>query len=460
VTNLGIDVVPFVGHRRHRWATHGQLRTADERRTDQLDQKYLFDIYMHAPYRGWMTVDPESGNHQPGLPLSGVRVLDLSTFLAAPVAATLLGEFGAEVIKVEAPEIGDFPRWHASVRGGRSAQWAQEGRNKSSVTVNLRTAEGQQMARDLAGRCDVVVTNFRPSTAERWGLSPEDLVAVRHDLIVLSVTGYGLTGPYRDRGAFDRIASAFAGHTYVSGYPDRPPVRSGYATIDYLGAYAGAFGVMAALRARDRGHGGQIIDLALTEVALRASEGAASEFAVTGRVRERVGNRNPRIVPASESTASDGRNVAYHAGSGSLLPKLLNVIDRQDLLEDPRFSTPARRVEHQDALYQIISEWIAQRSSAEVVDLLNAGGVPASTVNNTADLLVDPHLQARGIFEVIDDPELGSIPVVAPVPRLTVTPAVVRHLGPGLGADTDEVLSAQLGLSSADIGKLRQRGVV
>ena len=278
---------------------------------------------MVRPHHRSMTISPtpapDTAPHR-ALPLEGIRVLDLATFLAAPVAATLLAEFGAEVIKVEDPGAGDFPRWHAGRQGDRTPLWAQEGRNKSSVTLNLRTTEGQSLARDLAARCDVVVTNFRPATAARWGLTTEDFMAIDPQLIVLSITGFGLTGPYRDRGSFDRIASAFSGHTFVSGFPDRPPVRSGFATIDYLGAYAGAFGILAALRARDAGQGGQVIDLALAEVALRATEAAPAEYASTGRVRQRVGNRNPNVVPASEATAADGRYVAFHAGKRGSVP--------------------------------------------------------------------------------------------------------------------------------------------
>jgi len=406
--------------------------------------------------------DGEDPPVQPGdgpVPLRGIRVLDLSTFLAAPVAATLLGEFGAEVVKVEQPGSGDFPRWHATGTGGRTGQWAQEGRNKLSVTLDLRTPAGQRLARRLAADADVVVTNLRPDTAERWHLTPSDLREADPELIVLSVTGYGLTGPYRSRGAFDRIASAFAGHTFVSGYPDAPPVRSGFATIDYLAAYAGAFGVLAALRARDAGHGGQVIDLALSEVALRASEAAPAEFRTTGVLRQRVGNRNPNVVPASEATAADGRDVAYHAGSAALFPRLATVIDRPDLVDDPRFASHRGRVEHQDALYAIIGGWVAVRPSTEVVETLNAAGVPASRINNSADVLDDPHLAARGAFEMHDDPELGSLPVVAPVPHLTGTPGWTRTLGPELGSSTDRVLS-RLGLGSAELEQLRDDGVI
>lgn len=393
-------------------------------------------------------------------PLAGIRVLDLATFLAAPVAATLLGEFGAEVIKIEDPSGGDFPRWHGSGPGGRTAQWAQEGRNKQSVAVDLRRPEGQGLARGLAARCDVVVTNFRPATAARWHLTPDDLRAADDRLIVLCVTGFGLTGPYRDRGAFDRIASAFAGHTYVSGYPEHPPVRSGFATIDYLGAYAGAFAVLAALRARDAGGGGQVIDLALTEIAIRASEASPGEHVATGKVRERLGNRNPTVVPASEAEAADGTRVSYHAGSAGLFPRLAGALGRPDLVDDPRFATHALRVEHQDELYDLVAAWMAGRTGADAVEVLNANGVPASMVNSAADVVADPHVVERGVFERLEDPELGTVVVSTPVPRLSRTPGTTRTLGPALGASTDAVLGGILELDGRRLADLRAGGVI
>jgi crotonobetainyl-CoA:carnitine CoA-transferase CaiB-like acyl-CoA transferase len=387
-------------------------------------------------------------------------VLDLAAILAAPVSATLLGEFGAEVIKVEQPGVGDFPRHHAARPGGRTPQWAQEGRNKRSVTLDLRRPEAQALARDLARRVDVVVTNYRPSTAERWGLAPADLLAVNDQLVVLSVTGYGLTGPYRDRGAFDRVVSAFSGHTAVSGYPDRPPVRAGFAVIDYMSAYLGAFAVLAALRARDRGQGGQVVDLALYEAAFRATEGALAEWAGAGAERHRVGNRHPRIVPATEAEAADGRAVSYHAGTPGLFERLAKAIGRPELVTDPRFATAPARVEHQDALYAEIGAWVAGRPAAEAVAALSAADVPASLVHDMADLLDEPHVRARGAIESVDDPDFGTLPLATPVPRLSATPGRTRFPGEALGASTRAVLSGLLGLEEGDLDRLEAAGVL
>jgi len=406
---------------------------------------------------------PSSGRRHGDAPpdaLAGIRVLDLSAVLAAPVAATLLGDFGAEVIKVEEPRTGDFPRRSAPMPGGRTPLWAQEGRNKASITLDLRRAEGQEIARRLAAVCDVVVTNFRPRTAEKWGLSPERLLEVDDRLVVLSITGYGLTGPYRDRGAFDRVACAYSGQTYVSGYPEHPPVRCGFAVVDFMTAYLGAFAVLAALRARDLGHGGQYIDLALYEAAFRATEGALADYAASGVLRERVGNRNPSIVPASDATARDGKRVSYHAGTPPLLARLTATIGRPELASDPRFATLSARVANQEELYAIIDAWIAGRDAHEVVDRLSAADVPAAVVNSMADILYDEHFLARRTFELVDDPDLGVLPIAAPVPRLSGTPGRIRELGAELGSSTNRVLGDLLGLESTELERLAEEGVI
>lgn len=392
--------------------------------------------------------------------LVGLRVLDLAAVLAAPVAATLLGEFGADVIKVEDPGRGDFPRRHAAGVGDRTPQWLQEGRNKHSVTIDLRNRAGQDLARRLAAECDVVVTNFRPQTAARWRLAPNDLLDVNDQLIVLCITGYGLTGPYSERGSFDRIASAFAGHTDVSGYPDRPPVRGGFATIDYMSAYLGAFAVMVALRARDSGAGGQVIDLALYEAAFRANEAALAEFAASGRPRMRIGNRNPTVVPATDCTAADGRRISFHAGTEPLLARLGEAIGHPELPLDPRFATSEARTENQDELYRIIEDWISARAGADVVRRFSDAGIPASSVNSLADVLEDEHFRARGTYEMVDDEEFGTLPIATPVPRLSKTPGRTRHLGLALGACNDEILGGLLGLGPSERGRLRHQGVI
>lgn len=392
--------------------------------------------------------------------LEDIRVLELSTVLAAPVAATFLGDFGAEIIKVEEPGRGDFTRTAAREPGGRTPMWAQEGRNKRSITIDLHRPDGQDLVRRLAARSDVVVTNFRPTTLERWSLTPVELLGVNGQLVVLAVTGYGQTGPYRNRGSFDRVASAFSGHTYVSGEPGRPPMRAGFSVVDFMSAYLGAFAVMVALRHRDQGGGGQIIDLALYEAAFRATESAYVDYAVTGRFRERTGNRNPLMVPATESETADGRRVAYHAGTPSLFARLAQAIGRPELTEDPRFADPRNRVLHQKDLYAMIDEWIATMTASDVIEQLSASDIPCSQVMSMSDIAEDPHYRERKAFEWHEDPEFGPLPLNAPVPKLSKTPGRIRGLGESLGASTEAVCRDLLGLSADEIAELRRTGVL
>lgn len=395
------------------------------------------------------------------LALEGVKVLDLSTVLAAPVTATFLGDFGADVVKVEEPRFGDFTRGRAQQPGGRSFQWVQEARNKRSITLDLRTPEGQTLLRDLVPKFDVVVTNFRPPTLTRWGLDPDSLQQLNPRAVLVYLTGYGLTGPYSGRGAFDRVASSFAGLTYVTGEPDCDPVRSGYSVLDFMSAYLAAFAVVTALYHRDvKGGSGQVIDLALYEAGVRASEDAIIAFSATGEVRRRAGNRNSYIVPAGDVTTADQRRVSMHAGTDTLFRKLAKVIGRPDLADDPRFRTRAARVVNQEDLYAAIQTWAASHSAEDVIKLLNDADVPASMVMSVADICVDPHYRERGTLITVDDEEHGELTMVAPLPRMSVTPGSVRSLGPSLGAHNDQVYGEMLGLSDDAIRGLRERGVI
>ncbi|HEY3687131.1 MAG TPA: CoA transferase [Streptosporangiaceae bacterium] len=396
-------------------------------------------------------------------PLRGIRVLDVSTVLAAPVTATFLGDFGAEVVKVEEPGRGDFTRSGpgAAGAGGRSLQWAQEGRNKKSVTIDLRTERGQALLRDLVPHFDVVVTNYRPPTLERWGIGPEALRTANPRAVLVYLTGYGLTGPYRDRGAFDRVASAFSGLTYVSGDPDRPPVRSGYAVIDFMAAYMAAFATVTALYERDHNGGtGQVIDLGLYEAGFRASENALLAYSATGQVRERLGNRNPGVVPASDFATADGRRVSIHAGTDPLFRRLAKVIGRPDLADDPRYADRPGRVANQDALYAIITAWAAAHDADAIVAELSAADIPAAPLMSVADIAGDPHYRERGTVREVHDPDHGDLLMAAPLPHLSGTPGEIRTLGPELGAHTDEILGGLLGLTPDDLATLRADQVI
>lgn len=388
--------------------------------------------------------------------LAGVKVLDAATVLAGPVAATILSDFGADVVKVEDPGAGDFTR-----AGGRSPGWLQEGRNKKSVTLNLRTEAGQRLLHDLVPHFDVVVTNFRPPTLKRYRMLPEDLQPLNPRAVVLYLTGFGLDGPYGDRGAFDRIASAYSGLTYVTGEPGHPPVRSGYAVIDYMSAYMAAFAVMAALYHRDTASGtGQVIDLALYEAGLRATEDSVPAFGLAGKIRQRTGNRNPVIVPASDFETTDGRRLSVHAGTDRLFRRLADVMNMPELASDVRFASRAARIRNQEELYRIVGSWVAGRTADEAAETLSAAGIPVSPVMSVADLMADPHCAARGSVVTVPDPEFGDVTMIAPLPRMSATPGAVRWPGPPLGVHTEEVLGEILGLTAAEVDTLKRDGVL
>lgn len=394
--------------------------------------------------------------------LDGIRVLDVSTALAGPVTATMLGDFGADVVKVEEPGRGDaITRGRSKHPGGRTPQWAQESRNKQSVALNLRTKTGQHILREMVPHFDVVVTNYRPPTLQRWGLGPEDLSRLNPDAVLLYLTGYGMTGPYRNKGAFDRVASAFSGLTYVSGEAGRTPTRTGFSVIDYMSSYLAAFSVMMALYHRDvHGGGGQVIDLALYEAAFRASEDALLEYALSGSVRERTGNSNPYIVPASDYTDKHGRFVSVHAGTDQLFHRLVKVMGRPDLSVDSRFATYAARRSYQQDLYSIIATWMASHDTDEIVAVLTHADIPCSPVMNIADIANDPHYLERGTIVTVDDAEFGTIPMAAPLPHMSKTPGHIRTLGPRLGEHTEAVLRELLGFDSQRLADLRTDGVI
>lgn len=395
------------------------------------------------------------------LALGGIRVLDLATLLAAPTIATLLSDFGAEVVKVEQPVVGDPLRASAGP-GERSPFWVQEGRNRKSVAVDLRTAAGQELIRSWVPQFDIIITNYRSETLLKWGLDADTLLALQPNAVIAVVSGFGLSGPNSSQGGFDRVASAFSGLTYASGEPNRAPVRSGFAVVDYLTGYLGAFAVLTALRHREVGSGaGQIIDLPLYEAAFRATEDAFMEFTVKGRVRERRGNRTDQMVPAGDFETRDGLCLTLHAGTPSLFVRLMTeVLEQPELVEDERFRDHKARVRNQDELYVYIEKWVAQHDRSTAIELLTHNKIPVSPLMSMADIASDSHYQARRSITRLVDPEIGQIAFPSPVPNMSVTPPRVTSLGPKLGAHTDEVLAGDLDLSVETLESLRQSGVI
>jgi len=396
------------------------------------------------------------------LPLDGVRILDIGTRIAAPFAATLLGDFGAEVIKVELPGSGDFMRGIGPFDpSGYSLWWAVEGRNKKSITLDLRTARGQDLFRALARRADVVVENFQPGTLEGWGLGPDALAAENPDLILTRASVYGQTGPYRDRPGLDRNGIGFGGLLYLTGYPDRPPVRPGIIISDYLTGVFNALAIMIALYHRDvhRG-GGQTVDLALYESVFRILEHTLPAHDRLGVVRGREGNRLRNSAPLDNWQTSDGQYICIVAAGDGLFPRLARAIGRPELLDDPRFATFQARVAHGEAINALIGEWCARHTAAEIEAIMVAAEVPVSRAFSIADIAADPHYAARQDIVTVDDPTIGPLKQPAVYPRLSATPGAIRRGAPKLGEHNDEVYGALLGLSAAEIAELRSEKVI
>jgi crotonobetainyl-CoA:carnitine CoA-transferase CaiB-like acyl-CoA transferase len=393
--------------------------------------------------------------------LDGIRVLDLGTMIAGPVAATLLGDFGAEVIKVEQPQGGDTIRSNGPICEGQSLWWHVEGRNKRSITLDLRVPEGQALLRRLVAKADVLVENFRPGTLERWGLGYAALQAANPNLVMLSVSGYGQTGPNAQRAAYDRIALAFAGFLHITGEADGPPLRPGTAVADYLGALMGAFAVMLALYHRDaRGGQGQHIDLALFEAVFRFSDVLITAYDKLGVVRERRGNLHFAAAPGNHFRTQDGRYLVLTVSNDGIFRRLCEAMQTPELLADPRFGSHALRWQHIEAINARVGEWIAGRPVDEVCARLDAHGLAYSLVYTAADIAVDPHYAARETIATVATRVLGDLKMPAPQPRLSATPAGPLRPAPDLGQDTDAVLSDLLGLGREAIDRLRSAGVV
>jgi len=392
--------------------------------------------------------------------LDGLRVLDLATFVAAPVCATLLGEFGAEVIKVEQPGVGDDLRRLGHRTDGVSLWWLSEARNKKSITCNLRAPEGQALIRRLAAQSDIVAENFRPGTLERWNLGYEGLKAVNPALIMVRVSAFGQTGPYRERPGFGRIAAAVGGISYLSGHPDRPPVTPGTPTIpDYLAGVMGALGALMALQHRQRTGEGQVVDVALYEPILRMLDELIPVFGATGHVRERIGSGTEYVVPHNHYRARDGRWLAVACTNDRMFERLLRAMEREDL--SARYATMAERLRLRDELDGLIQQWVAAHDAGDALARLEAAEVPSSLVYSVKDLFEDPHLKARENIVTIPNPLGGLLHMVGVVPRLSLTPGRIRSVGPvRAGENNDEIYRGRLGLSAEELAALQRDGVI
>lgn len=394
----------------------------------------------------------------PSKPLAGVRVLEMGQLIAGPFAAKMLGEFGAEVIKIEPPGQGDPLRNWRLLHEGTSVWWQVQSRNKKSVTLDLRQPEIQDLVRRLAGECDVVVENFKPGTLESWGLGWEKLHELYPRLIMLRVSGYGQTGPYRDRPGFGVVAEAMGGLRYLSGEPGRTPVRVGVSIGDSLSALHGVIGVLLALRSRDQRGEGQMVDVALYESVFNMMESLLPEYAVFGEVRQPAGSSLPGIAPTNAYACRDGHVLI--AGNGdSIFQRLMQAIGREDLGSDPALAHNAGRVAQVARLDAAIGQWAASRTQDQVLEVLNAARIPAGRIYSVADIAADPHYRARGM--ILDRPLADGTPCQVPgiVPKLSATPGGIERPAPDLGQDTRQVLD-ELGVDAEVQARWRALGYI
>jgi formyl-CoA transferase len=399
--------------------------------------------------------------------LDGLKVLELGQLIAGPFAAKTLADFGADVIKVEAPPDparpgasgGDPLRKWRLLKDGTSVWWQVQSRNKRSLALDLRQPQAQDVVRRLAVEADVLIENFRPGALEGWGLAPADLVKANPRLIVLRISGYGQTGPYRDRPGFGVVAEAMGGLRYLTAEPGRVPVRVGVSIGDTLAALHGVIGILLALEHRHRSGRGQIIDVALYEAVFNCMESLLPEYSLFGAVRQPSGSALPGIAPTNAYLCADG-GYALIAGNGdSIFKRLMATIGRADLAQDPQLADNAGRVLRVQEIDGAIGEWTAQRSVDDVLAALAAASVPAGRIYSIADIAADPHYQARGMIEQVTLADGTRVAVPGIVPKLSETPGGHRRNAPALGQDTDDVLR-EIGLSAEQIAALKQRGVV
>lgn len=415
------------------------------------------------------TIDPQpqpeskKGAHPGFGPLRGLKVLEAGTLIAGPFGASLMADFGAEVIKIEQPETGDpIRRVGFKHAGGDSLTWSSIGRNKRVVTLNLNKEKGQELFRRLAGWADIVIENFSPGTMERWNLGWDQLHSINPRLIMIRVSGFGQTGPYRHKPGLDRIALGFSGVSYVTGYPDRPPLRSLVPLADYFtGTFAAAAALMAIYERDVLGSGcGQMIDLALYEPLFRISEGIVTAYGYTGHVSTRMGNINPNTIPGETFLAADGKWVILHAGFDQHFWRLARLMGREDLVTDPRYATISARAQHAEELHKIVGAWVRQFSARQVLAMLDAERIPAGLVYSIADIFEDPHYQARDNLIQHEDDRAGTLHLPGIIPKFSRTPGRVVASGPPLGAHNEWVYGELLGLTVEEQNQLKNEGVI
>lgn len=393
-------------------------------------------------------------------PLAGVVVLDLATLFAGPLAATVLGDYGAEVIKVEHPEHGDPARRHGHAKNGVGLWWKMLGRNKKTVTCDLGTTEGAALARRLAAEADVVVENFRPGTLERWGLSPETLHEINPRLVIARVTGFGQVGPYSSRPGFGTLAEAMSGFAAVTGEPEGPPTLPPFGLADGVAALTCVGAVMMALYERDRSGRGQVVDLAIIEPLVTLVGPQPLWWDQLGVVQARTGNRSVNSAPRNTYLTRDGRWLAVSASSRNIAERVMRLVGHPEVIAEPWFASGAERARHGDLLDAYVGAWIAERDAAKVVAAFEEAQAAVAPVHDIRDVFDDPQYQALDTITTVDDDELGPLRMQNVLFRLSRTPGSIRWAGPPAGAHNDEIYGTRLGIPPDELAALREKGVI
>ncbi|MCB1549266.1 MAG: CoA transferase [Hyphomicrobiaceae bacterium] len=395
-------------------------------------------------------------------PLQGIRVIDVSSFLAGPFCSTQLAEFGAEVIKCELPKVGDALRKFGTItESGDSLPWLSECRNKQSITLDLRKPEGAALLKRLVAQADVLVENFQPGTLEKWGLGWDVLKQHNHKLVMVRISGFGQTGPYSPRPGFGRIGNAFGGLSYLAGFPDRPPVTPGSATIpDYMAGLYGALGTLLALRARELTGRGQVIDIGLYEPIFRILDELAPSYHYKGYVRERMGPGTVNVVPHSHYPTKDERWIAIACTSDKIFARLAEAMGHPELAGDGKWGTIRQREAERAEVDAYVAAWTQRYDRGELISLCDKFDVPCGPVYSVDEIFEDPQYKARGNIAYVDDDRVGTLAIPQVCPRLTDTPGSIEWLGPRLGEHNAEVFKGLLGLSDEEIAALQAKDVV
>ncbi|WP_114638276.1 CaiB/BaiF CoA transferase family protein [Polynucleobacter necessarius] len=391
-------------------------------------------------------------------PLSGLKVIEMGQLIAGPFAAKTLADFGADVVKIEPPKVGDALRKWRLLKDGTSIWWQVQSRNKRSLSLDLRQSEAQDIVRTLAKDADILIENFRPGTLEGWGLDPNELLKINPRLIVLRISGYGQTGPYRDKPGFGVVAEAMGGLRHLTAEPGRVPVRVGISIGDTLASLHGVIGILLAMQERHHSGKGQVIDVALYEAVFNCMESLLPEYSAFGEIRQAAGSALPGIAPTNAYLCSDGGYVLVAGNGDSIFKRLMKLIDRDDLGGDPELENNDGRVKRVVELDQAIGDWAKTLTTDQALEALDSAAVPAGRIYTVADIAKDPHYRARSNIETIQMRDGASLDVPGVFPKLSRTPGSIKTLAPDIGQNTEEILRS-IGLSEAQIASLTERGI-